>query len=100
MALSCYALTLHHATRQRASRLALAVGDLARDDGCVIALDLLQQALATRRQVVGHVRAVGLEVGVVDDVQVCLLADGDDAAITEASCASRVGRETPHDLLD
>src|SRR3981081_3388343 len=31
--LSCYALALHHATWQRAGRLALAVGDLARDDG-------------------------------------------------------------------
>src|SRR5262245_63025215 len=100
MSLSRYALTLHHATGKRTARLALAVGDLARDDGRVVALDLLQQALAAGRQVVGHVRTVGFEVGVVDDVQVRLLADGDNAAVAEARRVSRVGRETSHDLLD
>jgi hypothetical protein len=42
LALRCGALALHHATGQRAGRLTLAVGDLARDDGRVVALDLLR----------------------------------------------------------
>src|SRR5262249_57583885 len=80
--------------------LGVGVGGLGRDDGGVVALDLLQPGLAACRQVVGHVRAVGPEVGVVDDVQVRLLADGDNAAVAEASCVGRVGRETPHEFLD
>ena len=51
------------------------IGDLARHDGRVVAVRLLQQPLAAGRQVVGHIGPAEAEAVVVDDVEIGLLAD-------------------------
>jgi hypothetical protein len=67
----------HQSARQRAGRLAIAIGDGARHDGCTIAERLLQQALAAGRQVPLHHRRLDPKLVEVDDIEVGLPARRD-----------------------
>src|SRR5258708_32057803 len=55
----------------------------ARDDGSVIAIDLLQQAAAADRKVVMNFRRMQMKPVVIDDVDVGLVAGRDNAAIVQ-----------------
>ncbi len=56
----------------------------AGDDGGVVAIDPLQQAAATHRKIVMHLRRMQMKPVVVDDIDIALVARRDDAAIIKA----------------
>src|SRR5262245_6984043 len=83
-----------------AGRLAALHHDLAMQDLGLVAVGALQQAAGPAREVVGHLGAVEAEALPVDQVQVRLVAGGDDAAVEEAVEARRLARHAPHRELE
>ena len=73
----------HQPARTRAGGGAATLRHNARDDGCVIAIDLLQQAAAADRKIVMHFGRMQMKPAVVDDVEVGLVARRDDATIVQ-----------------
>src|SRR5256886_17024798 len=68
----------------------------ARDDGSVIAIDLLQQTAAADRQIVMHFRRMQMKPVVVDHVYVRLLAGRDYAAIVDTDRKRGLARPRTH----
>src|SRR5664279_248354 len=63
----------HQPARARAGGRAIALRHHARDDGGVVAVDLLQQTAAADGEVVMHLRRMQMQRLVVDDVDVTLV---------------------------
>src|ERR1700730_18970243 len=82
----------HQPARPRARGGAATLRHHARDDGGVIAIDLLQQAPTPDRKVVMNLGRMQMKLVVIDDVEVRLVAFVDDAAIVETDRQRRLAR--------
>src|SRR5512139_1226945 len=79
----------HQPPRQRAGEGAVAIGDLAADDGGAIALCLLLEPPAAARQIMHGMRRRHAQAAEVDHVHIGLVADGQPPAIAKADRARR-----------
>src|SRR5258708_28307717 len=73
----------HQPARTRAGGGPATLRHHARDDGRVVAINLLQQAAAADRKVVMNFRRMQMKPVVVDDIDIALVAGRDDAATVQ-----------------
>ena len=80
---------------KRAGFLSIAIDDLPLDDGCHVTRRTLQEPLASRGKIEGHLRAFDAEPPKIDDIDIGFHAGADQAAI---DCGRSGAEEEDDDL--